>query len=98
MASELDDNVGLSMSETGATISMSPLERRKSQYSELDLHAGKRHVELFQKLNQKFQTLDRFQNIPNTGSTMHTFVSSVSDPTLMMCLSSHLLSLPSRRS
>ncbi|CAO2607776.1 Adhesion G protein-coupled receptor B3 [Lemmus lemmus] len=36
MASELDDNAGLSRSETGSTISMSSLERRKSRYSDLD--------------------------------------------------------------
>nr|BAC38215.1 unnamed protein product [Mus musculus] len=72
MASELDDNVGLSRSETGSTISMSSLERRKSRYSDLDfekvMHTRKRHMELFQELNQKFQTLDRFRDIPNTSS------------------------------
>ncbi|XP_028943350.1 adhesion G protein-coupled receptor B3, partial [Antrostomus carolinensis] len=36
IASELDDNAGLSRSETGSTISMSSLERRKSRYSDLD--------------------------------------------------------------
>ncbi|XP_057608016.1 adhesion G protein-coupled receptor B3 isoform X1 [Chionomys nivalis] len=72
MASELDDNAGLSRSETGSTISMSSLERRKSRYSDLDfekvMHTRKRHMELFQELNQKFQTLDRFRDIPNTSS------------------------------
>lgn len=32
------------------------------------MHTRKRHMELFQELNQKFQTLDRFQDIPNMGS------------------------------
>ncbi|XP_031758128.1 adhesion G protein-coupled receptor B3 isoform X3 [Xenopus tropicalis] len=72
IASELDDSAGLSRSETGSTISMSSLERRKSRYSDLDfekvMHTRKRHMELFQELNQKFQTLDRFRDIPNTGS------------------------------
>nr|XP_020752753.1 adhesion G protein-coupled receptor B3 isoform X2 [Odocoileus virginianus texanus] len=72
MASELDENAGLSRSETGSTISMSSLERRKSRYSDLDfekvMHTRKRHMELFQELNQKFQTLDRFRDIPNTSS------------------------------
>nr|KAF6340870.1 adhesion G protein-coupled receptor B3 [Myotis myotis] len=72
MATELDDNAGLSRSETGSTISMSSLERRKSRYSDLDfekvMHTRKRHMELFQELNQKFQTLDRFRDIPNTSS------------------------------
>uniref|UniRef100_A0A8C5WBL8 Adhesion G protein-coupled receptor B3 n=1 Tax=Leptobrachium leishanense TaxID=445787 RepID=A0A8C5WBL8_9ANUR len=72
IASEMDDSAGLSRSETGSTISMSSLERRKSRYSDLDfekvMHTRKRHMELFQELNQKFQTLDRFRDIPNTGS------------------------------
>ncbi|OCT78367.1 hypothetical protein XELAEV_18029476mg, partial [Xenopus laevis] len=72
IASELDDSAGLSRSETGSTVSMSSLERRKSRYSDLDfekvMHTRKRHMELFQELNQKFQTLDRFRDIPNTGS------------------------------
>ncbi|XP_069091834.1 adhesion G protein-coupled receptor B3 isoform X6 [Pleurodeles waltl] len=72
MAAELDDCAGLSRSETGSTVSMSSLERRKSRYSDLDfekvMHTRKRHMELFQELNQKFQTLDRFRDIPNTGS------------------------------
>uniref|UniRef100_A0A4W6EI89 Adhesion G protein-coupled receptor B3 n=1 Tax=Lates calcarifer TaxID=8187 RepID=A0A4W6EI89_LATCA len=46
--------------------------RRKSRYSDLDfekvMHTRKRHMELFQELNQKFQTLDRFRDIPNMGS------------------------------
>nr|XP_006003090.1 PREDICTED: adhesion G protein-coupled receptor B3 [Latimeria chalumnae] len=70
--SEMEENAGLSRSETGSTISMSSLERRKSRYSDLDfekvMHTRKRHMELFQELNQKFQTLDRFRDIPNTGS------------------------------
>ncbi|KAM4786417.1 adhesion G protein-coupled receptor B3 isoform 2-T4 [Cyanocitta cristata] len=110
IASELDDNAGLSRSETGSTISMSSLEkclylenktkvsepvcmkqyssgdltfhttaedfvtyqRRKSRYSDLDfekvMHTRKRHMELFQELNQKFQTLDRFRDVPKSGS------------------------------
>ncbi|XP_049509831.1 adhesion G protein-coupled receptor B3-like [Panthera uncia] len=32
------------------------------------MHTRKRHMELFQELNQKFQTLDRFRDIPNTSS------------------------------
>lgn len=32
------------------------------------MHTRKRHMELFQELNQKFQTLDRFRDIPNMGS------------------------------
>uniref|UniRef100_A0A672TJZ3 Adhesion G protein-coupled receptor B3 n=2 Tax=Strigops habroptila TaxID=2489341 RepID=A0A672TJZ3_STRHB len=72
IASELDDNTGLSRSETGSTISMSSLERRKSRYSDLDfekvMHTRKRHMELFQELNQKFQTLDRFRDVPKSGS------------------------------
>ncbi|XP_051936526.1 adhesion G protein-coupled receptor B3 isoform X10 [Hippocampus zosterae] len=69
---EMEENAGLSRSETGSTISMSSLERRKSRYSDLDfekvMHTRKRHMELFQELNQKFQTLDRFRDIPNMGS------------------------------
>uniref|UniRef100_A0A8C6KPT7 Adhesion G protein-coupled receptor B3 n=1 Tax=Nothobranchius furzeri TaxID=105023 RepID=A0A8C6KPT7_NOTFU len=46
--------------------------RRKSRYSDLDfekvMHTRKRHMELFQELNQKFQTLDRFRDIPNMGT------------------------------
>ncbi|XP_027754567.1 adhesion G protein-coupled receptor B3-like [Empidonax traillii] len=110
IASELDDNAGLSRSETGSTVSMSSLEkclyldnktkvsepvcmkqyssgdltfhttaedfvtyqRRKSRYSDLDfekvMHTRKRHMELFQELNQKFQTLDRFRDVPKSGS------------------------------
>ncbi|XP_069091833.1 adhesion G protein-coupled receptor B3 isoform X5 [Pleurodeles waltl] len=60
MAAELDDCAGLSRSETGSTVSMSSLEKV--------MHTRKRHMELFQELNQKFQTLDRFRDIPNTGS------------------------------
>uniref|UniRef100_A0A674ND28 Adhesion G protein-coupled receptor B3 n=1 Tax=Takifugu rubripes TaxID=31033 RepID=A0A674ND28_TAKRU len=47
-------------------------QRRKSRYSDLDfekvMHTRKRHMELFQELNQKFQTLDRFRDIPNMGT------------------------------
>uniref|UniRef100_A0A8C6KML3 Adhesion G protein-coupled receptor B3 n=1 Tax=Nothobranchius furzeri TaxID=105023 RepID=A0A8C6KML3_NOTFU len=32
------------------------------------MHTRKRHMELFQELNQKFQTLDRFRDIPNMGT------------------------------
>ncbi|RMC13399.1 hypothetical protein DUI87_10935 [Hirundo rustica rustica] len=60
IASELDDNAGLSRSETGSTISMSSLEKV--------MHTRKRHMELFQELNQKFQTLDRFRDVPKSGS------------------------------
>ncbi len=31
------------------------------------MHTRKRHMELFQELNQKFQTLDRYRDIPNMG-------------------------------
>ncbi|XP_041866231.1 adhesion G protein-coupled receptor B3 isoform X8 [Melanotaenia boesemani] len=69
---EMEESGALSRSETGSTISMSSLERRKSRYSDLDfekvMHTRKRHMELFQELNQKFQTLDRFRDIPNMGS------------------------------
>ncbi|XP_018605065.1 adhesion G protein-coupled receptor B3 isoform X1 [Scleropages formosus] len=69
---EMEESGGLSRSETGSTISMSSLERRKSRYSDLDfekvMHTRKRHMELFQELNQKFQTLDRFRDTPNMGS------------------------------
>ncbi|XP_015230004.1 PREDICTED: adhesion G protein-coupled receptor B3 isoform X7 [Cyprinodon variegatus] len=69
---EMEESGGLSRSDTGSTISMSSLERRKSRYSDLDfekvMHTRKRHMELFQELNQKFQTLDRFRDIPNMGS------------------------------
>uniref|UniRef100_A0A671WVY6 Adhesion G protein-coupled receptor B3 n=1 Tax=Sparus aurata TaxID=8175 RepID=A0A671WVY6_SPAAU len=51
-----------------------PRTRRKSRYSDLDfekvMHTRKRHMELFQELNQKFQTLDRFRDIPNMGSML----------------------------
>ncbi|XP_076598655.1 adhesion G protein-coupled receptor B3 isoform X11 [Chaetodon auriga] len=71
---EMEESAGLSRSETGSTISMSSLERRKSRYSDLDfekvMHTRKRHMELFQELNQKFQTLDRFRDIPNMGSML----------------------------
>uniref|UniRef100_A0A7N8Y4R1 Adhesion G protein-coupled receptor B3 n=1 Tax=Mastacembelus armatus TaxID=205130 RepID=A0A7N8Y4R1_9TELE len=35
------------------------------------MHTRKRHMELFQELNQKFQTLDRFRDIPNMGSMVN---------------------------
>ncbi|XP_053475061.1 adhesion G protein-coupled receptor B3 isoform X1 [Ictalurus furcatus] len=69
---EMEETVGMARSETGSTTSMSSLERRKSRYQDLDfekvMHTRKRHMELFQELNQKFQTLDRFRDIPNMGS------------------------------
>ncbi|KAI5610017.1 adhesion G protein-coupled receptor B3 isoform X1, partial [Silurus asotus] len=69
---EMEESVGMARSETGSTTSMSSLERRKSRYQDLDfekvMHTRKRHMELFQELNQKFQTLDRFRDIPNMGS------------------------------
>ncbi|KAL7841899.1 hypothetical protein SRHO_G00255900 [Serrasalmus rhombeus] len=69
---EMEESGALSRSETGSTTSMSSLERRKSRYQDLDfekvMHTRKRHMELFQELNQKFQTLDRFRDIPNMGS------------------------------
>ncbi|XP_070398484.1 adhesion G protein-coupled receptor B3 isoform X5 [Nothobranchius furzeri] len=69
---EMEETGVLSRSDTGSTISMSSLERRKSRYSDLDfekvMHTRKRHMELFQELNQKFQTLDRFRDIPNMGT------------------------------
>uniref|UniRef100_A0A8C4JHV6 Adhesion G protein-coupled receptor B3 n=1 Tax=Dromaius novaehollandiae TaxID=8790 RepID=A0A8C4JHV6_DRONO len=75
IASELDDNAGLSRSETGSTISMSSLELRFNyKYKQLCsilqkvMHTRKRHMELFQELNQKFQTLDRFRDVPKSGS------------------------------
>uniref|UniRef100_A0A8C2R380 Adhesion G protein-coupled receptor B3 n=1 Tax=Capra hircus TaxID=9925 RepID=A0A8C2R380_CAPHI len=67
MASELDENAGLSRSETGSTISMSSLEPSYFLLQKV-MHTRKRHMELFQELNQKFQTLDRFRDIPNTSS------------------------------
>ncbi|KAK3523307.1 hypothetical protein QTP86_029517 [Hemibagrus guttatus] len=69
---EMEETAGMARSETGSTTSMSSLERRKSRYQDLDfekvMHTRKRHMELFQELNQKFQTLDRFRDIPNMGS------------------------------
>uniref|UniRef100_A0A8C6TNW6 Adhesion G protein-coupled receptor B3 n=1 Tax=Neogobius melanostomus TaxID=47308 RepID=A0A8C6TNW6_9GOBI len=74
---EMEESAGLSRSETGSTVSMSSLERRKSRYSDLDfekvMHTRKRHMELFQELNQKFQTLDRFRDIPNMGSMYQNY-------------------------
>lgn len=42
----------------------------KQVYSILQkvMHTRKRHMELFQELNQKFQTLDRFRDVPKSGS------------------------------
>uniref|UniRef100_A0A8U7NTA1 Adhesion G protein-coupled receptor B3 n=1 Tax=Corvus moneduloides TaxID=1196302 RepID=A0A8U7NTA1_CORMO len=42
----------------------------KQVYSVLQkvMHTRKRHMELFQELNQKFQTLDRFRDVPKSGS------------------------------
>lgn len=42
----------------------------KQLYSILQkvMHTRKRHMELFQELNQKFQTLDRFRDVPKSGS------------------------------
>ncbi|XP_037638873.1 adhesion G protein-coupled receptor B3 isoform X6 [Sebastes umbrosus] len=37
---EMEESAGLSRSETGSTISMSSLERRKSRYSDLDFEGG----------------------------------------------------------
>uniref|UniRef100_A0A452IQ30 Uncharacterized protein n=1 Tax=Gopherus agassizii TaxID=38772 RepID=A0A452IQ30_9SAUR len=53
---------------------------RKSRYSDLDfekvMHTRKRHMELFQELNQKFQTLDRFRDVPKSGSMVSILLSS----------------------
>uniref|UniRef100_A0AAY4BKL0 Adhesion G protein-coupled receptor B3 n=1 Tax=Denticeps clupeoides TaxID=299321 RepID=A0AAY4BKL0_9TELE len=65
---EMEESGGLSKSETGSTISMSSLECRKPLPLQKVMHTRKRHMELFQELNQKFQTLDRFRDIPNMGS------------------------------
>uniref|UniRef100_A0A8C4Z1Q1 Adhesion G protein-coupled receptor B3 n=1 Tax=Gadus morhua TaxID=8049 RepID=A0A8C4Z1Q1_GADMO len=70
---EMEESGGLSRSETGSTISMSSLEVRGTRGGggggDLKvMHTRKRHMELFQELNQKFQTLDRFRDIPNMGS------------------------------
>lgn len=58
------------------------------------MHTRKRHMELFQELNQKFQTLDRFRDIPNTSSmvSMLCFNTWVEDA---WC---QILFLPSRTS
>uniref|UniRef100_A0AAY4BMK4 Adhesion G protein-coupled receptor B3 n=1 Tax=Denticeps clupeoides TaxID=299321 RepID=A0AAY4BMK4_9TELE len=64
---EMEESGGLSKSETGSTISMSSLECRKPLPLQKVMHTRKRHMELFQELNQKFQTLDRFRDIPNMG-------------------------------
>ncbi|XP_033468865.1 adhesion G protein-coupled receptor B3 isoform X6 [Epinephelus fuscoguttatus] len=39
---EMEESAGLSRSETGSTISMSSLERRKSRYSDLDFESSRR--------------------------------------------------------
>ena len=53
-------------------------EKCESSYFLLQkvMHTRKRHMELFQELNQKFQTLDRFRDIPNTSSvvSVHRFI------------------------
>ncbi|XP_062864238.1 adhesion G protein-coupled receptor B3 [Trichomycterus rosablanca] len=76
---EMEESAGLARSETGSSTSMSSLERRKSRYQDLDfekvMHTRKRHMELFQELNQKFQTLDRFRDIPNMSSMDKTMAS-----------------------
>uniref|UniRef100_A0A3Q2YZ96 Adhesion G protein-coupled receptor B3 n=1 Tax=Hippocampus comes TaxID=109280 RepID=A0A3Q2YZ96_HIPCM len=64
---EMEESAGLSRSETGSTISMSSLEQKPLPLQKV-MHTRKRHMELFQELNQKFQTLDRFRDIPNMGS------------------------------
>uniref|UniRef100_A0A8C4HYW8 Adhesion G protein-coupled receptor B3 n=1 Tax=Dicentrarchus labrax TaxID=13489 RepID=A0A8C4HYW8_DICLA len=64
---EMEESAGLSRSETGSTISMSSLEKKPLPLQKV-MHTRKRHMELFQELNQKFQTLDRFRDIPNMGS------------------------------
>uniref|UniRef100_A0A3P8UXV8 Adhesion G protein-coupled receptor B3 n=1 Tax=Cynoglossus semilaevis TaxID=244447 RepID=A0A3P8UXV8_CYNSE len=64
---EMEETAGLARSETGSTISMSSLERKPLPLQKV-MHTRKRHMELFQELNQKFQTLDRFRDIPNMGS------------------------------
>uniref|UniRef100_A0A7N6BD39 Adhesion G protein-coupled receptor B3 n=1 Tax=Anabas testudineus TaxID=64144 RepID=A0A7N6BD39_ANATE len=64
---EMEETAGLSRSETGSTISMSSLEKKPLPLQKV-MHTRKRHMELFQELNQKFQTLDRFRDIPNMGS------------------------------
>uniref|UniRef100_A0A8C3IN60 Adhesion G protein-coupled receptor B3 n=1 Tax=Chrysemys picta bellii TaxID=8478 RepID=A0A8C3IN60_CHRPI len=40
------------------------------------MHTRKRHMELFQELNQKFQTLDRFRDVPKSGSMVSILLSS----------------------
>uniref|UniRef100_A0A8C9WF16 Adhesion G protein-coupled receptor B3 n=1 Tax=Scleropages formosus TaxID=113540 RepID=A0A8C9WF16_SCLFO len=67
---EMEESGGLSRSETGSTISMSSLEVHTRKWDQLEkvMHTRKRHMELFQELNQKFQTLDRFRDTPNMGS------------------------------
>uniref|UniRef100_A0A8D0C1R5 Adhesion G protein-coupled receptor B3 n=1 Tax=Salvator merianae TaxID=96440 RepID=A0A8D0C1R5_SALMN len=86
MASEMDDSTGLARSETGSTISMSSLERRKSRYSDLDfekvMHTRKRHMELFQELNQKFQTLDRFRDIPKSEKVLSLLLCLLFPPSI----------------
>nr|XP_032810711.1 adhesion G protein-coupled receptor B1 isoform X3 [Petromyzon marinus] len=59
---------GTPRSETSSTVSISSLERRKSRYSELDvekiMRTRKRHQEMFQELNQKFQTYEKGRESP----------------------------------
>ncbi|KAF1491003.1 Adhesion G protein-coupled receptor B3, partial [Pygoscelis antarcticus] len=55
---------------------MLPLKKNRFNYKYKQLcsilqkvmHTRKRHMELFQELNQKFQTLDRFRDVPKSGS------------------------------
>uniref|UniRef100_S4RC95 G-protein coupled receptors family 2 profile 2 domain-containing protein n=1 Tax=Petromyzon marinus TaxID=7757 RepID=S4RC95_PETMA len=62
---------GTPRSETSSTVSISSLERRKSRYSELDvekiMRTRKRHQEMFQELNQKFQTYEKGRESPTTS-------------------------------
>lgn len=44
------------------------IPKRKPLPLQKVMHTRKRHMELFQELNQKFQTLDRFRDIPNMGT------------------------------
>uniref|UniRef100_H3DGN6 Adhesion G protein-coupled receptor B3 n=1 Tax=Tetraodon nigroviridis TaxID=99883 RepID=H3DGN6_TETNG len=59
---EMEESAGLSRSETGSTISMSSLERRKSRYSDLDfekvMHTRKGKMRVFQKQAAMFATLN----------------------------------------
>uniref|UniRef100_S4RH67 Adhesion G protein-coupled receptor B3 n=1 Tax=Petromyzon marinus TaxID=7757 RepID=S4RH67_PETMA len=54
-------------SETSSTVSLNSLERRKCKYSELDvekiMRTRKRHLDMFQDLNQKFQHVNKDRDI-----------------------------------